>query len=129
MDNTDASYVGTNETITTRMLGITPNSMANMAGQTVSYCLQVGSTLNDTVGAYAYTTFSSANVTLPEQVIVFTLILIFLPKLVQLAISIQERRRWRHYLKDKAYAKMMQSLGEPYILIWQALKSTNKKYG
>jgi hypothetical protein len=121
-DNTDASYLGTNETITTRMLSVTPLSMSNMSGQTVNYCLQVGSTITDVVSAYGYTTYTASIITLPENAIVFALILVVIPKIVHLIFCPEERKRYKEYFKNREYTAIFKSLLTPYQIVYRKIK-------
>jgi hypothetical protein len=93
IDQTTGSYLGTGENMTFRMLSVTTNSMANMAGQTVSFCLRgSANVITDNVSAVAYTTYTAANPTVPEQVLLLGLLVIFLPKLQELVKAKAKRK-------------------------------------
>jgi len=115
IDNTTTSNLGTNEAMTLAMFNRTPNSMANMAGETVNFCLRASANvINDNVGAVAYTTFTAAIPTIPEATLVLAALLIFLPRLVQILKSVEERRKWKEYWAKRAYKEMFKDLFSPY---------------
>jgi hypothetical protein len=125
IDNTTTTVTTASPAIT-RMLNVTSTSMTTMTGQTVNYCLGISGTATDTVTGTAYSTYTVSLVSLPENSIIFSIILVFLPKVIQLLYSVEERERVVLLLRKKQYDKILKSLADPYKIIYKAVMAKLK---